>query len=51
MQIIETTTLDKKKLYQMTKGAGIARVQDNEGKTIVIQNYVLYPHMSVESKR
>lgn len=42
MQILETTTTDKKKLYQMTKGAGIARVQDNDGKTIVIQNYVLY---------
>lgn len=42
MNIITSTTTDKKKLYQMTKGANVKRIQDNEGKTITVKNYVLY---------
>lgn len=42
MRIVTTTTNDRKTLYQMTKGANINRIQDNEGKTITVADYVVY---------
>lgn len=42
MNIITTTTTDKKKIYQMTQGAGIERMQDHNGEEITVENFVLY---------
>lgn len=42
MNIIQSTTTDKKAVYQMTKGANVARVQDHEGETITVADFVLY---------
>ena len=42
MNILKTTTNDKKTVYQLTKSAALQRIQDNEGKDIEVKNFVLY---------
>lgn len=42
MKIIQTTTTDRKTLYQLTKGANLKRIQDSNGEKISVKNYVLY---------
>lgn len=42
MNIIKTTTRDKKTLYQLTKGANVHRLQEAEGKDITVKNFILY---------
>ena len=42
MEIIRTSVNDKKKLYKMTKGADIKRVQDYEGLETVVEDFVVF---------
>lgn len=42
MNIINTTTRDKKTLYQLTKGAEVKRLQEAEGLDLVVKNFIIY---------
>lgn len=42
MNIINTTTRDKKTLYQLTKGADVKRLQEAEGLELIVRNFIIY---------
>lgn len=47
MEIIKTTTTDRKTMYQLARGADVQKVSSMVGQDITVKNFVLYRDQKV----